>query len=151
VYQYDNGNVEVDILAGRTGSSKFTGAIAGKPLIRPSNWYDTLKCQAVSITRSINGKVSTVTLNKYDKMEFRNHILGAGPIGDTVTVNGEMLYDYEKKCWFFNSFKIDYADELVTTNNGIVTRANVTKTDRISGTIRWMPSPKRLDDGKGVY
>lgn len=151
VYQYDNGNVSIDILAGRTSSSKFTGLIAGKPLIRPTGWFESLKCQTVNITRSINGKTSTVTLNKYDKMEFRNHVLAAGPIGDTVTVNGEMLYDYDKKCWFFNSFKIDYTDELVATNNGVATRMNVTKTDRITGTIRWVPSKTRLDDGHGVY
>lgn len=150
-YQYNAGNVSVDILAGRISSSKFTGTVVGKPLNRPVNWFENLKCEAVSITRSINGKVSKTILTKYDKMEFRNHVLAAGPYGDTVTVNGEMFYDYNKKCWYFNNFGLQYVADMVTTNNGAVTTNTITKADRITGTIRWLPSPKRLDDGKSEY
>jgi hypothetical protein len=131
VYQYDRGNLTVDILPiGKMQgfSSKFTGTAIGKPMGRPSNWLDTLQCSTVNIIRTVNGKTTTVSLKKYDKMEFRNQILGAGPLPNftPVTAQGEMLYDYDKSCWFFNNFTMQYADV-----SGSV------KIDRVTGTIRW--------------
>jgi hypothetical protein len=129
-YRYDNGNLVVDILPIGNGaqlSSRFGGTALGKPLSRPANWMDTLKCSTVNITRNINGKTTTIALKKYDKMDFRNHIIGAGPIVayQPVTVNGEMLYDYDKNCWFFNNITLQYAEN------------NLVKIDRLTGTIRW--------------
>jgi len=143
-YRYDAGNLTVDILPiGNAGgfSSKFTGTALGKPLGRPANFLDNLKCQTVNITRNINGKTMTVALKKYDKMEFRQHVIGAGPVAiyQPVTVNGEMLYDYDKSCWFFNNVTMQYAD------NGMV------KIDRLSGTIRWVESKQRKQNGEGEY
>lgn len=143
-YNYDNGSLVVDILPmGNAGgfTSKFTGVAAGKPLVRPANWLDTLQNVPVSITRQINGKVSTIQLKKYDKMDFRQLVLGAGPVQiyQPVTVGGEMLYDYDKSCWFFNNVTIQYAD------GGIV------KVDRLTGTIRWVESPQRKSNGEGEY
>jgi hypothetical protein len=129
-YRYDVGTLVVDILPIGNGSqlsSRFSGTALGKPLARPANWMDTLKCSTVNITRNINGKATTIALKKYDKMDFRQHIVGAGPLVayQPVTVNGEMLYDYDKNCWFFNNFTLQYAE------NGVV------KIDRVAGTIRW--------------
>lgn len=144
VYHYDAGSLTVDILPiGNAGgfSSKFGGLAFGKPLARPANWLDTLQRDAVNITRSVNGKTTTVTLKKYDKMEFRQHVIAAGPVGiyQAVTVNGELLYDYDKSCWFFNNVGVQYAE------NGIVKR------DQLSGTIRWVESPQRKTTGEGEY
>lgn len=144
IYDYDRGNVAFDILPmGRAGgfTSKFTGPVRGKPLSRPPNWLDTLKREAVSITRMSGGKVTTIVLTKYDKMEFANHVLGAGPIANYAqsTVNGEMLYDYNKSCWFLNNFTVQYAE------------GNSVKIDRVGGTIRWVESPKRKQNGEGEY
>lgn len=130
IYQYDRGTLEVAVLPmGNAGgfTSKFGGTAEGKPLARPSNWMETLKCNAVSITRTVNGKTTTVVLKKYDKMDFRQHVIAAGPVQiyQPVTVNGEMLYDYDKECWFFNNVTMQYADN------------NLMKVDRLSGTIRW--------------
>jgi hypothetical protein len=60
-------------------------------------------------------------------MEFRQHVVAAGPaqIYQPVTVNGELFYDYDKSCWFFNNVTIQYAEQ------------NQIKVDRLSGTIRW--------------
>jgi len=143
-YDYDKGNLVVDILPiGNSGgfSSKFSGVALGKPLVRPANWLDTLQRQTVSITRSVNGKTTTVQLKKYDKMSFRNHAIGAGPTASyqSVTVNGEMLYDYDKSCWFFNGVTIQYAEN------------NTIKIDRANGTIRWVESPQRKQNGEGEY
>jgi hypothetical protein len=129
-YRYDAGTLTVDVLPmGNAGgfSSKFGGTAMGKPLTRPANWMETLKCSTINITRNVNGKTMTVALKKYDKMEFRNHVIGAGPVQiyQPVTVNGELLYDYDKSCWFFNNVTMQYAE------SGLV------KIDRLSGTIRW--------------
>lgn len=139
-YDYNQGSLTVDILPmGNAGgfSSKFTGIAIGKPMNRPANWMDTVQRQTVNITRSINGKTMTVALKKYDKMEFRQHVISAGPVAiyQAVTVNGELYYDYDKSCWFFNNVTVQYAD------NGNV------KIDRLTGTIRWV-EPKR---GNGEY
>lgn len=140
VYEYDRGNLAFDILPmGRAGgfTSKFTGPVRGKPLTRPANWLDTLKREAVSITRMSGGKVTTIVLTKYDRMEFANHVLGAGPIASYAqsTVSGEMLYDYNKSCWFLNNMTVQYAE------------GNNVKIDRLGGTIRWI----KAKNGEGEY
>jgi hypothetical protein len=143
-YHYDTGSLTVDILpmgsaAGFT--SKFSGLASGKPLGRPANFLDTLKSETVNITRSANGKTTTVALKKYDKMEFRQFVIGAGPVQiyQQVTANGEMLYDYDKNCWFFNNVTVQYED------------SGVVKIDRLTGTIRWIESPQRKVNGQGEY
>lgn len=139
-YRYDLGTLQVSVLPmGNAGGfdSKFSGISIGKPLIRPVNWLETLQRSAVNITRSVNGKTMTVVLKKYDKMEFRQHTVGAGPVQiySSFIVNGEMLYDYDKSCWFFNNVTVQSA-------NGF---------DRLAGNIRWVESPKRKSDGEGEY
>ncbi len=143
VYNYDAGNLVVDILPmGNAGgfTSKFSGTAAGKPLVRPSNWTDTIR-ESVNISRIVNGKPMTVTLKRYDKMEFRNVVLAQGPVQiyQPVTVNGTMLYDYDKKCWFFNNFTVQYAE------------GTSVKIDRVAGTIRWVPDAHRAGNGLGQY
>jgi len=133
----------IDILPmGNAGgfTSKFNGTAAGKPLIRPKNWTDTVR-DTVNINRLVNGKPMTVSLKRYDKMEFNNVILAQGPIQiyQPVTVNGTMLYDYDKKCWFFNNFTTQYAE------------GTTIKIDRIAGTIRWVPDVHRAQTGLGQY
>ncbi len=144
VYHYDTSSLEVNVLPmGNAGgfTSKFAGVAAGKPLGRPSNFLDTLKRETVNIQRSVGGKTMTVSLKKYDKMEFRQHVIGAGPVQiyQSVIVNGEMLYDYDKNCWFFNNITVQYAE------------GNVVKVDRLTGTIRWVESPTRKTTGEGEY
>ena len=144
VYQYDKGTLEVSTLPMGNApgfTSKFTGVAAGKPLVRPANWMDTLKREAVNITRSVNGKTMTVVLKKYDKMAYQQTVLAAGPVAiyQSVTVNGEMLYDYEKYSWFINNVTVQYPE------NGVI------KIDRLTGTIRWVESPQRKTNGEGEY
>jgi hypothetical protein len=143
VYNYDKGNLVIDILpvgnaAGFT--SKFTGTAAGKPLVRPANWSDTIR-QAVNITRMVNGKTTTITLKRYDKMEFHNVVLAQGPVQiyQPVTLNGTMLYDYDKSCWFFNNFTVQY------------TEGTNVKLDHVTGTMRWIEDPQRKSNGLGHY
>ena len=144
VYYYDKGTLEIAVLPiGNAGgfNSKFTGTAQGKPMGRPANWLDTVKLNAVSITRSVNGKTTTVTLRKYDRMIFNQHTIGAGPVHlyQSVLVNGELLYDYDKDCWFFNNVTMQYAV------NGSV------KIDRLSGTIRWVKDKNYKANGESEY
>lgn len=143
-YDYDSGTLVTDILPLRSGSgftSKFSGLAVGKPLVRPKNWLENLQRQAVSLTRSVNGRKVTVVLKKYDKMEFRQHVIGAGPSMSypQVKLNGEMLYDYDKSCWFLNNITVEYAV------------GDTVKFDRLTGLIRWVESPDRATNGEGEY
>ena len=136
MYHYGQGSLEMDIIpmgqaAGFT--SQFSGDVQGKPLNRPANWMDTFSLSAVTITHVSNGKAVTTILKKYDKMVYNNATLGAGPAQfyAQATLNGEMLYDYDKSCWFFNHVGIDCGGHH----------------DIITGTIRWV-EPTR---GNGEY
>lgn len=145
VYNYESGNLVIDILPlGNAGgfTSKFRGTAAGKPLVRPENWADQIR-ETVNISRLVNGKPMTVSLKRYDKMEFKNVVLAEGPIQiyQPVTVNGEMFYDYDKKCWFFKDFNVTYSE-----NGG-----STMKQDRVAGTIRWVPDAHRAQNGVGEY
>jgi hypothetical protein len=145
-YNY-SGGLGFSVLDRMAGSdSKFSGVAAGKPLIRPANWLDNLQRQTVNITRNVNGKTMTVALKKYDKMEFRSLVLAAGPIPSypDATVNGEMLYDYDKNTWFFNNVTVNYS---ATSASG----EGVIKIDRITGTIRWVEDENRKSNGRGEY
>lgn len=137
IYQYNEGSLVVDILPTQKTSgfsTKFSGLALGKPLARPSDWLTTLKRETVNITRSVNGKTTVVALKKYDKMEFRQHVIAAGPVeSQTSTVNGEMLYDYDKECWFFNNMNLQYVEQKPDGSSTI-------RIDRIGGTIRWVKS-----------
>jgi hypothetical protein len=145
-YNY-NGGLGFNVLNRMAGSdSKFRGIAAGKPLVRPPNWMDTLKRETVNITRNVNGKRMTVQLKKYDKMEFRSLTLAAGPVPmyTDAVVNGEMLYDYDKNTWFFNNMTVNYT---IINKTG----ETIAKTDRITGTIRWVEDDNRKVNGKGEY
>lgn len=140
LYNYDQGSLSVDILPIGSApgfTSKFSGTVNGKPMNRPANWLDTFKGNAVSITRSVGGKTTTVVLKKYDKMTYNSAVLGAGPVQyyAPVTVSGELLYDYDKNCWFFNNVTLAYGGHF----------------DRLTGTIRWVEDPARKSNGQGEY
>jgi len=149
VYQYDQGSLEMTVLNGGVNSSKFTGNIQGKPLSRPANWMDTLKssCSEVSITRNVGGKNLTVKLSRYDKMVYQNTTLCSGPgtAYSDVKVTGEMLFDYDKNCWFFNGVTLQY------NVYNKVTKSYEVKIDRVTGTIRWVQDAAYASNGKSEY
>ncbi len=137
-YQYDKGTFQMDILTGTPHTSRFLGLAYGKPLVRPAGWEDTLRAQVSILRRNKDGSTAKVVLTKYDKMDFRNCILADGPSGNysQVTCNGEMLYDYSKKCWFFNNFSMQYAE------GGNIKMVPVT------GTIRYIQPNKQSVDSE---
>ena len=143
-YNYDDSSLVINTLPmGNAvgGTWKFSGVASGHPLSRPSNWMDSFKGEMVTISRNIGGKTMTTTLKKYDKMDFNRVVLAEGPVQfyQPVTVTGQMYYDYDQNCWFFNNFRVEY-------NQG-----NDVKSDRITGTIRWLPDAHRALNGLGEY
>ncbi len=148
VYNYNSGDLQFSVLDKRAGSdSKFSGLAAGKPLNRPEDWFTKVKLAPVYITRQINGKKQQVVVTKYDKMEFQQLTLAAGPIPmyQTATANGELYYDYKKEEWFIKEVNVNYS---IPAPDG---SGYVPKVDRLTGTIRWMPDAHRATSGLGQY
>lgn len=127
LYKYGEGSLKVSIEAiGRAEAfeSKFTGTAQGKPLIKVA------QATGAKITRVVNGKTVTINVDKYDKMVFTDHKFGKGPVGKypECTVNGSMIYDYERSVWYFKDVQMAYA------TNG------TPRVDKLTGNIRWIES-----------
>lgn len=135
VYRYQDGNLAVmvnQIGGARSFDSKFGGLAMGKPPVKAKGLLDSL-----NISKLVNGQTMTIVVKKYDKMEFKNHVLAAGPVQiyQEVTVNGKMIYDYDRMAWYFKNLTIAYVVD------------GMQKVDNISGSILWA-EPKK---GSGQY
>ena len=144
VYRFNDGSLRLGVVglgAAQGFEGKFGGLAAGKPIVKAAGWFDSIKREALSISRSVNGKTVTVAVNKYDKMTFQQHTLAMGPVGiyPEAIVNGEMIYDYARYVWYFNNVTITYF-----LNGRQVA-------DRLTGNIRWIESPARKTNGEGEY
>jgi hypothetical protein len=144
VYRFEDGDLTMNTHAhGRAGAlqSKFAGLALGK---KPGGGA-TLQQQALSFVRSIKGNTVAKKVTKYDTMEFRQHILGAGPSPEltAVQVNGPMVYDYDSGVWYFKDITCVYA----TVANGVQTP----HLDTITGSIRWKEDDNRASNGQGEY
>lgn len=119
--------------------SKFGGVALGKP--PGTKQVSGIQKAAMNIQRQVQGKTVTVVIRKYDKMVFQSHVLCAGPVQiyQEVTVNGEMVYDYDRYAWHFNNVTVQYAV------------GGVVKMDRLTGSIRWIEAPNRKTSGEGQY
>lgn len=137
IYQYDSGNLMIGLIVQGT-ESKFGGTVLGKPLLRKKGWFESLQQEALSLTRGSKGKV---VLKKYDKMVFQNHKIPSGPIAmyPELTINGTMLYDYDRYVWYFDNVTINYYYN------------NSQRADRLTGNIRWVESSQRKTNGEGEY
>lgn len=145
VYHFDEGGgVKIAVLpigAARGFESRFNGLALAKPPTKTSLWSSATKAvqEAVKLTSSKGG---SITLTKYDKMTFQNHVLPAGPVQiyPETTVNGVLFYDYGRSAWHFNNVTFNYR-----TADG---RPN---SDTLTGSIRWVESPARKSNGEGEY
>lgn len=143
-YWFNDGTLRIGVYTtGRAQGfeSKFTGVAAGRPLVKSTGFFDSLKKEAMNISKQIKGKTVTIIVKKYDKMTFTSHVLGAGPVQvyPESTVNGEMVYDYARLAWYFNNVTVSY---LVDGRQ---------LTDKLGGNIRWVESPQRKSNGEGEY
>lgn len=138
------------ILSDATGfESKFGGTAAGRPLQKKKvGWFDSIKASAakevLKLTKSVNGQTVSLNVTNYDRMLFTQHVLAAGPINDlmypSVTVNGEMLYDYDRFVWHFRGLSVVYSYE------------GKMLADRLTGNIQWIEDAKaRKQTGEAYY
>jgi hypothetical protein len=121
-------------------NSKFSGLALGKP---PANTgaLAKLKKQVINITRSVHGQTVTIPVTNYDRMDFQSHVLAGGPVQiyPEVTVNGSMLYDYDRNAWHFQGVNCSY----------FVGGRQIQ--DTLTGDIRWIEDPNRSTNGNGEY
>lgn len=140
VYQFgEGGGIKVAVFpigAARGFESRFNGQALAKPPAA-SGWAK-IKKEAVTL---VSGKGGRITLTNYDKMEFRNHVLPAGPVQiyPETTVSGTIFYDYGRSAWHFNNVTFVY--------NADGKRAS----DVLTGSIRWIEAKNRRQTGEGRY
>lgn len=144
VYRFTDGDVRVSIngMGGaKSFESKFNGLALGKPPAGSEGMVARIKREAQKITRNVNGKPVTISVAKYDTMEFQAHVLAAGPVQiyPETTVNGTLLYDYGRGAWYFQGVTVNYAQD------------GQQRQDVLSGNIRWVESVNRKANGEGEY
>jgi hypothetical protein len=144
VYKYTAGSLKVSVYPiGRAQGfdSKFTGLASGKPLLKTVSLIDKVKKEALSVTKQIQGRTVAIAVKKYDKMAFQHHTIGAGPVQyyPEATVNGTMIYDYDRYAWYFQGVQIAYVVD------------GAQRVDKLTGSIRWIESPHRRANGEGEY
>ncbi len=149
VYNFDAGNLVTRVFARGTAKgfdSQTKGIALGKPPTPAPGLLDSMKKSALTFTKQVGNQTQRIVVTKYDIMEFRNHVLAAGPVqiyGD-VTVNGQMVYGYDRSSWYFNHLLITY---WITEPNGSSHQVQ----DTISGDIRWVEDASRKTNGIGEY
>ncbi len=142
-YLFDQGTlrIAVDAAGKATGfESAFRGTAVGKPP-KNTSLAEKVKKQAQTLTRQVKGKTVSLIVKDYDIMTLRGLVLAAGPVRSypETTVNGEMMYDYERSAWYFRNLTMTYQAE------------GKTVTDKVSGNIKWVESPQRKTNGQGQY
>ena len=122
-------------------TTTFKGLALGKPPASSEGFLSKLKKEALSITKSINGKSVAISVTKYDKMEFKSHVLAAGPVQiyPEAQVTGSMIYDYGRTAWYFDNVSIAYALD------------GRQYLDKLTGNIRWIEAANRAASGEGEY
>lgn len=143
-YRFADGAVRVSVFpigAAKGFESKFAGLALGRPPAKADGLLARMQKEAVSITRNVKGTTAAISVTKYDKMEFQNLVVAAGPVQiyPEVTVNGAMIYDYGRSAWYFNNVNVSYSLE------GRLMQ------DKLTGNIRWVESANRKTSGEGEY
>lgn len=133
IYRFTDGEVKAAIFPignAKGFESKFSGLAAGKPPAESQSLLSAIKKEALSLTKSVNGKAVSVSITKYDKMEFSNHVLVAGPVQiyPEVSVNGPLIYDYNRMAWHLDGILVTYNFDGKQIQ------------DKITGNIRWIPN-----------
>lgn len=144
-YNFTGGDMTISVVAmNRAPSfdSRFGGTALGRPLIKKKGFFEAA-AESINLSKLVNGKPVTLKVSKYDKMQFNQHVLAAGPVSEgtypSSTVNGEMLYDYNNAAWHFRGLSVVYQvkDRMMA--------------DRLTGNIRWVESANRKTSGEGYY
>lgn len=143
-YRFDTSTLKVSVVPiGRAQGfeSKYGGVAEGRPIAGELGLLKSLKKEVQIISRKVGSKTVSVPVRKYDKMTFISHVIGAGPVQyyPAITVNGTMMYDYDRYCWFFQDVRIAYTEDSKPVE------------DKITGSIRWIEKPKSGTSREGEY
>jgi hypothetical protein len=144
-YTPETGNLRIDVVKGNQTSSKFTGTIQGRDVVK---WWDVAKRlqaakkEATKIySRLVDGKVISIKIKNPDPLGFDRTGLAAGPFSFLVEsrVTGSLDYDYELGNW-------------LTDQNGVTfsyTIGDKSYVDKVTGSIRFVEEPGEFADAKG--
>lgn len=143
-YRFADGDLKLVVFPMGTAKgfeTAFKGLAVGKPPASSEGFMSKLKKEALNITRSVNGKNVALAVTNYDRMDFRSHVLAAGPVQiyPEATVNGGMIYDYGRTAWYFDGVTITYVLD------------GRQYQDKLTGNIRWIESANRAASGEGEY
>jgi len=149
VYRFEDGNLKIGVFGvgnAQPFESRVRGLALGKPTSSGEGFFAKMKKEAMQITKSVGGKNVAIAVTKYDRMEFVNHVLSAGPVMvyPEVTVSGTTIYDYDRTAWYLNGVTVSYSME---DARGL----RVAVQDRLSGNIRWVEAADRGRSGLGEY
>lgn len=144
VYRFADGTLKIGVFGMGSAAafeSKAGGLALGKPPAKSEDLISKIQKEAMNIGRSVGGKTVAIKVTNYDKMEFQGHVLAGGPVGTypEVTINGPMIYDYDRSAWLFNGVTASYAE------------GGKRMLDQLTGSIRWVESPNRKTSGEGQY
>lgn len=143
-YRFADGDLKISVFAVGAGeglSSKFNGLALGKPPAKEVSWWETAKQESLNLIGQNKGKPTSLKVTKYDKMEFQSHVLAAGPapVYPQVTVNGVLIYDYNREAWLFNNVLATYFVNRVQSQ------------DTLTGNIRWVKAKDYAVSGNSEY
>lgn len=144
VYRFADGSLKLVVFPVGTAKgfeSAFKGLALGKPPASSEGFLSKLKKEAMNITKSVNGKSVSISVTKYDKMEFQQHVLASGPVQiyPETSVSGSMIYDYGRTAWYFDNVTVVYSVD------------GRQYSDKLTGNIRWIEAPNRAASGEGEY
>ncbi len=125
-------------MRGGASSGDFKGTIQGRELGKgrllqaAQQMTESVRKEGATkvFTRMYQGQPMSVQVTNIDPMRFNSVVMPAGPAAmySEVTVNGDMVFDYDSDTWFLDGMTFRYQDE------------GKAVTDKVAGTIRWIDS-----------
>jgi|GEM_PF-480745 len=135
-------------MVSRSGEYQFTKSFllgAGKPVFgrvigRAEQQSSALKNRLREYTRILPNRSVKVVAKEVDPIRLDNLSLPGGPGNyPPLRIVGSFDFDYETGNWYAAPLTFNY------------TEAGVTRTDTITGSIKWIEDPNRATNGRGYY
>jgi hypothetical protein len=144
-YNPEDGRLRLDVIKGNQATSRFTGGIQGREVVR---WWQIGKklggatqAAAKAYSRFVDGKVVTIQVKNPDPLRFESLGLAAGPFSFLVDakVSGVFDYDYELGNWLTDQAGLQFT---YSVGDNVVS-------DHVSGSIRYVEESGQFTDAKG--
>ena len=143
-YIPEDGQLRLDVVKGNQATSKFSGDIQGRQVVRW--WQIGKKLQAASkeatkaYSRLVDGKVVSIQVKNPDPLRFEGLGLAAGPFSfiTETKVSGVFDYDYELGNWLTDQAGVQFT---YTVGGNVIS-------DHVTGSIRYVNEPGDFTDAK---